>query len=644
MTVPDRTGLSTYLLVLERADVWRPTVASLLASGDVDRVVVVTTRGPEVRAAMAGLGAVEVIEDWGPLSRVNLLVATERRDFFVCTQPVLVGRGVLARARQLMADDGRVGTVSFLSNAAGYLSVPHRNHIVHHQVEHYDELSLTARLRELAPVVGHVPVAVAAGALTLVAWSAFGAVGGFEEAPEGDADLGVAELSLRIARRGFGAALEASTYVARPFDLGLPRRDPLGDPDTRHYLFERHHFFPSVYDAQRDSGESPVALAVHVASAKILGLEINVDGTCLGAKETGTQVQTLSLVAALADRDDVRWVGVTTPGSVPRYADRVLSHAKVRVFPSPDGSFTTAERGHIVHRPFQPDRPLPMHRWRQLGLRTLVTLQDLIAYQIGAYHPHGTGWLDYRRNLVDAVTAADGTVVISHDVERQVLAERLTVERDRLFVVENGTDHLSGLEDARVPDELVRRGNVAAPFLVVLGTNFAHKNRDLAIRAWQELRARGFPQRLVLVGAAVPFGSSRIAEAMALAPVDDDVVWMPDVTSEERNWLLRHADALVYPTSAEGFGLVPFEAARFGTPTALVRFGPLAEVLPDLPAAADTWDPVALAEVTAALLSDPALAEKQVAATLASGLEYTWARTAEGLTRAYRSLLALPRR
>jgi glycosyltransferase involved in cell wall biosynthesis len=637
-------GLTAIAVVTGRAAPWRATAQSLLRSGDVERLAVVSTPGLDAQASVGDLDGVEVFEDALPFARVSKLANDGGRDFLLCIEPVLIAPGALGRARHLVADDARIATVSFLANAAGYLSLPFRNQPTHHQIERYDEVSLNDRLRELDPVLGHVPLAVAAGALTLVAWPAFATVYSFVDPPDGDAALALAELSLRASSRGFTAALEASTFVSRPFDLGMPGRDPLADPATRNWLHARHHFFPALHDEQRDSGESPVALAVHVAASKVLGLRVNIDGTCLGPKETGTQVQTLALVRALADRDDVRWVGVTVTGAPPRYSQSVLTHPKVRVFVSPDASFESAEPGDVVHRPFQPDRPLPFDRWDQIGLRTVVTLQDLIAYQVGAYHLDGQGWLDYRRHLVGAVSRADGTVVISHDTARNASIERLPIPADRLFVVPNGTDHLSGSEEAVIPTDLLRRGGAAGAFIAVLGTNFGHKNRDLAIRAWQILRDRGVGHRLVLVGAAVPFGSSREAEAAATGVGHGEIVCLPDVAGDQRNWLLRHADVLMYPTSAEGFGLVPFEAARFGTPTALVSFGPLAEVLPDLPVRAASWDPGDLADATEALLRDPALAMKQVEAVLASGLEYRWDRTAAGLTRAYRSLLALPRR
>ena len=178
---------------------------------------------------------------------------------------------------------------------------------------------------------------------------------------------------------------------------------------------------------------------------------------------------------------------------------------------------------------------------------------------------------------------------------------------------------------------------------MVLGANYSHKNRDLAIRVLKILREKRPDLGLVLAGVAVPEGSSRMLEAVEAFGAEE-VITIPDVTSEERNWLLRHAEICLYPTAAEGFGLVPFEAARFGTPTVFARFGPLAEVLPGVPYAADSWDPAALAAVCEELLADPQRSRDQVEATLKAGTRYTWETTAERLVAAYRRLIAEPPR
>jgi glycosyltransferase involved in cell wall biosynthesis len=147
-----------------------------------------------------------------------------------------------------------------------------------------------------------------------------------------------------------------------------------------------------------------------------------------------------------------------------------------------------------------------------------------------------------------------------------------------------------------------------------------------------------------MAGPTVPRGSTRVAESRVALRSDTPAHVLPDVTSQERNWLLRHASLVLYPTSAEGFGLVPYEAARFGTPTVHVSFGPLAEVAPGLPVSAAGWSPAQLADACRSLLVDPDLRAAQLAAVLKAADTYTWERTADLLVRTYRRVLAEPRR
>ena len=291
-------------------------------------------------------------------------------------------------------------------------------------------------------------------------------------------------------------------------------------------------------------------------------------------------MQILSLIDELAAHDDVASIAVGLPGPTPAYAQKVLSHPKIDARHCPPDDFTAFGPVDVAHRPFQPTRDFDPMKWRRTAERAVITMQDLIAYEVAPYHWTDDHWYGERAAVRAALSHADGVVVISNDTHAQLRRARLPVDDGRVFLVENGTDHLHGSEEATMPAELVRRGLAAQDFVLVLGANYGHKNRELAIRTHTELRRRGRALALVVVGASVPFGSRRDLEARArleqhreFGP-SDHIVTVPDVTSEERNWLLRHSSVVLYPTSAEGFGLVPFEAASFGTPTVAVGFGP----------------------------------------------------------------------
>lgn len=640
----DVGGFRTLMFVRGSVDDWLPAVTRLLTVPGAGGIVLAVPG--DVGWARSRMPDDDRISCVVALSFATTLLDLSREGdlpLLVMTAPVLLPADGLGPALNALRADARVATVSFLANSAGYLSFPYRNGPTAYAITGYDETTLTRRLRDLAPVMAPAPITVPAGAACLVAPHAVTMTGGPHPEFDLQPEVSLMDLALRSQRRGLKSVLDSMTYVSRPWELGRWGQELTTIHEVRMLLNKHHHFFPSLFDTQRTDKNAPIEMAMNTARAKVQGLRVVIDGSCLGPIENGTQVQTLALARALAERDDVHSVTLGVPGAIPRYADPYLDTPKISTVLTTDNKFEGVEGADIVHRPFQPGDGLPWARWRQLGERVVVTVQDLIAYGIGAYHFTPEDWLSYRSNLEKACRRSDASVVISHDVRDQMLLEQLPVERDRMFVIENGTDHMSGSEATSMPAEIVARGWASRPFMVVLGANYSHKNRDLAVRMWRELRERGHGIGLVLAGVSVAQGSSRIAEAAATTDGGEQPLTLADVTSEERNWLLRHAELCVYPTAAEGFGLVPFEAARFGTPTLHAGFGPLDEVMPDAPVVATSWRPADLADAAERLLADPALGKRQVESVLASGDRYTWARTAAGLVECYRELLSRPR-
>jgi hypothetical protein len=162
------------------------------------------------------------------------------------------------------------------------------------------------------------------------------------------------------------------------------------------------------------------------------------------------------------------------------------------------------------------------------------------------------------------------------------------------------------------------------------------------------LRAdHGWGGRLVLAGPHVPVGSTRSAEEERLAArpgLEADLVRLGTVTEEEKRWLLEHAAAVLYPTVDEGFGLLPFEAARAGSACAHAGVGALAEVLSDVAPVLVPWDADASAARVLDLISDPARRKRNVDAVLRVAERRTWSATAERVVASYDRALSEPRR
>ena len=583
---------------------------------------------------------------------INVAWTDYRTHVLAFGDAVSAAKGLLESGLQLLGSDLRLATVSYFSNDGGFLSFPHRNRRDSRPPEGMDAESISRKLGQKHLGPPEIPILIAGGPLVFLSASALGAVGPLDAGPENSFTATIADFSARARYRGFLHVVDSTNFVAR-------RRGPGSDPLTewpideqpakdRHWFYLRHPKDLSVLKSDAELHSSPISIGHRLARAKVYGLRIAVDGYDLGPHEMGTQVGLLSTVSALNDHPDVYQTLVVMSGPIPRYAQGILSHPKVRTEVIHPTQFGELERCDIAHRMAQPNPGFDVGMWRQLGERVIVSILDVIAYRNGAYHTDHEDWLIYRETIRRNISQVDAVTTISDDVRHQVELERLPIDSDRLESIPFGTEHLRGEQRVEIPQELLKRGFASEPFVVCIGTDYAHKNRDLAIGAMDELRGRGWPHSLFLVGPTVPDGSSRRAESKALLRsrhLDrEHVVVLPEVESAERNWLLKHAAVVLYPSSAEGFGFVPYEAACFGTPTVFVGFGPLAELAPDTPVTARDWSPGSLADALEQLLADPDLAASQVASYLAAGSNYTWAETAKRLIDLYYRTLSVPAR
>ncbi len=636
----DTSGPAVIALVLVGDDIsqWWASVISLVRSG---AAVVLLSSSPK-DVLLEGHQLDVEVQHWSLHQAFDILARRDCAAVLVVTAPVLVPAGAFDRALEFVDSGSQIATISFLSNNAGYLSFPHRNSPTGLVPGGHDATSITTALRASRRRVGPTPIAVPAGSAVLVPGVVARTMTGLRAA-FGDPDAAVLDLALRAVSRGFYNALDSTTFLTTPVAYN-EKADVRDDPAVRAQLNRAHPFFPSLYDLERGSRNVALADALHLRKAELMGVDVLIDGSCFGPYAQGTQVAVLANIYALTAHPLIGRVvvGLPEPSQPPEYTLTVLHHPKVTLCRYDGGNFPDAPTVDVVHRPYQPHGSLPLGRWQQIARRAVVTVQDLIAYNNGFYHPTSTEWIDYRNAFADTLLRLDAVIAISDDTQQAIRNAAILPYLSKVTVVANGTDHLSSMHGVvAAPRAMLDRGNPAMRYALVLGTSYAHKNRDLAIRAWQELRYRGHQLELVMAGVVVPVGSTRNEEALAAFDGPEPIV-LSDVTDAERNWLLEHAAVVLYPTSAEGFGLVPFEAAEFNTPTVFVSFGPLAEFLADVPVTARDWTPEGLADAIGAIDRDPELAARQVAAVKKAAAALTWEAAADQLVNIYLEALSRP--
>lgn len=594
--------------------------------------------------------------DWFTVGSVSELVnrTYEARSghMIVVNDAVELPDGVFDTALGFMRNDPRVATVSFLSNASDSLSFPVRNLPQHRLPDGWDTQSITDRLRSAAPEAAPAPIPVPVGSVVVISQSSLGSVGELVAPSSARFDVAVADFGARAAEKGFVNLVDTSTVVGRFADVSVAPVDDHMREDDLGWLLHRHRWLIGYLEEQRMSGDSTFAHAHQVARVKLTGLTILIDGSCFGPNETGTQVATVQTILALAEHRDVKQIFVSVTGEVPAYARRLLDHRKVDLRSGGSSAFGPVD---IAFRPYQPSPHFDLDLWSSHAVRVVVSMLDVIAYVNGSYFETGEVWANYRRSIDDCLRSIDAVTVISTDVREQMILHSLPIEMGRVNVVPLGATNVPTDQSRQCPLVLEQRGFGAKRFALMLGVNYHHKNRELAIASHRILREHGHDLDLVMAGPAVPYGSTRLAEAeqrAALRGADEWLHIIPQVTEAEKNWLLSHASLAWYPTSAEGFGFVPFETAFHGVPSVSVAFGPLRELAGgvgsirpsevEVPLMAKSWAPAALSAVAEQFLADPALTARHCAALQQSARRYSWEAHADRLVLLFREVLAKP--
>jgi glycosyltransferase involved in cell wall biosynthesis len=223
--------------------------------------------------------------------------------------------------------------------------------------------------------------------------------------------------------------------------------------------------------------------------------------------------------------------------------------------------------------------------------RQLCLLHDAAVFdQPQAYTRAFAGWY---RALFRHLARSRARLITVSAFSRTRLALRLGLAPARIGIVPNGGDHLDELAaDERV---LARHGLVGVPYLLSVGSANPTKNLGRLIEAHALMGAdRGIkPSRLVIVG-----GGNDQVFAPAAAAGSQGVVRTGPIDDAELKALYLHADAMVFPSVYEGFGLPPLEAMACGCPVAASNAASIPEVCGD---AALYFDPLSVSAIAAAM-------------------------------------------
>jgi glycosyltransferase involved in cell wall biosynthesis len=217
---------------------------------------------------------------------------------------------------------------------------------------------------------------------------------------------------------------------------------------------------------------------------------------------------------------------------------------------------------------------------------------------------------------------------------RQDVLDYLELPEDRVCTVYEGVDPVFRLAgDPALARTQVRSLGVDQPYILTVGTLQPRKNYPRLLEVYARLRRRGLRHRLVIAGARGWMDDPIFRSIDDLHLRDHVTVVRPSDASLVA--LYQAADAFIYPSLYEGFGLPPLEAMACGVPVACSRASSLPEVAGDAALLFDPTDPEGMEEALRNVLQDDDLRAELRRRGLAQAARFSWDRAAQETVRVY---------
>ena len=266
----------------------------------------------------------------------------------------------------------------------------------------------------------------------------------------------------------------------------------------------------------------------------------------------------------------------------------------------------------------------------------VATIHDLAVFSVRRkYDP---GRMFYGRVVAKKLACRQEQIIaISQNTARDI--ERyFGVQRDSVTVIHNGLDHArfhpGPAEPAR--QKAAEQFGLDRPFLIyVARLEHPGKNHLRLVAAFEEFKRRTRSNWLLALAGSDWHSAEVIHDCMERSPRAADIRRLGFVADADVPTLYRAAEALVFPSLFEGFGMPVTEAMACGCPVISSDRGALRELVEGVAAIIDPEDVESMAGQMVALAVDARMRERMREAGLRRAEDFSWDRTATETMRVY---------
>lgn len=310
---------------------------------------------------------------------------------------------------------------------------------------------------------------------------------------------------------------------------------------------------------------------------------------------------------------DFHWYGLSEQLKFPK----IINKHKLDIMHFPHFNIPIFYRGNFVVT----IHDLTLHKYKTVRSST----KDLFTYQLKHFM--------YKLIIKKAVKSSKKIICPSQFSKRDIIEEFGEEESKIVVTLEGGPSEK--IKNIKPDNSILEKNMITNPFVFYVGNAYPHKNLDLIINAIRYLPG---DIKIVFAGKEDEF-YKKLKIKVTEKGLKNRIIFTDFVTDEELVSLYKNADAYIFPSLNEGFGLPPLEAINFGLPPIVANSSCLLEILGDAAIYFDPSDANELADSIKAIVNNKDLRNKIVENGKKQIEKYSWKKMAKETINVYKEAL-----
>jgi len=268
---------------------------------------------------------------------------------------------------------------------------------------------------------------------------------------------------------------------------------------------------------------------------------------------------------------------------------------------------------------------------------TVLTVHDLIFRHLPAQHKPLNRW--YLNLTMPLYCRRASHIIAVSECTRRDLIAAYDLPAEKITVVHEAADAHFAPQSPEIVATVRARHGLPQRYLLFVGTIEPRKNLTRLLQAFETVRREDLTDGLVLVGKRGWLCEDFFA-ALERSPAREAVLLPGYVPDQDLPAVYSGAQALVFPSLYEGFGLPVLEAMACGTPVVCSNTSSLPEVADEAALLFDPLESQAMIDHLRNLLTDNDLQTALEEKGRRWAAAFSWERTAQETVKVYEGMLS----